>query len=172
MARSIPSDLPSPLVPCVLAVLGLLGCQRAPTEDAPPPPRLGAAPPSTAADEWEPRDALEGELKALVAREASFMIPVGETHRLSVPAGESRDVQIVLPGGHCFKVLGVASERLEELSLRIVDANAVPLQQAQNGRATVLGNEPLCFEAPGLFRVQARALRGEGDVALRAYRSR
>lgn len=154
------------------ALVGLvvLGCRAEPDAAEAPAP-VAKAPVPAVPDDFDEANPVERALRDLVHREASYMLPVGPVHHLRLAEGDGRDVQWVLEGGHCFKVLGVGGAELEEFGLRIVDANAMPLQQTR-GRQAVLGNEPLCFEAAGLFRVQAKALRGSGDLALRAYRSR
>ena len=77
----------------------------------------------------------------------------------------------VLLGTHCYVVVGVASEGLEELSLSILDPGGAPiLQSPTRGEEVTIGlRDALCPIEPGIYKIRARAYRGEGDYAIRVY---
>jgi hypothetical protein len=146
------------LAVCLLAFLG--ACEE-PSEPAPPP------------EEDPPADELEARSRRRGDEIASFMEPYGDPIRGTLEEGGVRDVSQRLTPGFCYKIVAVATEGIEDLDLRVFDANQVLLERdATEDAQPFLGHQsPVCPADPAIYRVEVRALRGAGEFMIRFYRT-
>jgi hypothetical protein len=150
-----------------------------PKEAGPPP--LETSNPEPRLDEGctagvAPSPGLVDTLKELARQCIASMRPLLEEPVLvELKAGTSGAVGFALadPAG-CIRVAAVAERGLAELELRILDpdggSHAV---RALRGPLALLGPEgPVCFDRAGRYRVELRALRGSGRVAVNVWTAR
>ncbi|MAQ14491.1 MAG: hypothetical protein CMN30_06805 [Sandaracinus sp.] len=150
----------------VLAFALALGCETEEPEVVPPadPVDHGEAPdPGT--------DPLGARIHAIGLERLQRYTPGEAVHRGELRRGQALAHPEVLLGTHCYVVVGVASEGLEELSLSILDPGGAPiLQSPTRGEEVTIGlRDALCPIEPGIYKIRARAYRGEGDYAIRVY---
>ncbi len=117
-------------------------------------------------------DPLGARLHAMGQRLIPRHEPMGVVLRGSLRQGEIEDHPVVLVGTHCYAVLGVASEGVQDLDLLLIDPNgaAVMHDTDAGGEASIGVREQICPATPGSFKVRVRVFRGEGDYAVRVFR--
>lgn len=87
--------------------------------------------------------------------------------------GGHSDHLLVMRGGFCYRVVGVAAEGVEDLDLLLFDSNGVQMQQdpAQD-RFPVLGqHSEICPTASAQYRLQAVMYKGSGAFVLGVYKT-
>jgi hypothetical protein len=104
---------------------------------------------------------------------AAGLVPDGEPFQGQLKQGQRSDHLLVLRGGHCYRVLGVAGAEVEDLDLFLYDPDGVQLQQdAAQDRYPVLGMQAdICPGRSGAHRLQVHAYQGGGPYAVRAFRT-
>lgn len=117
-------------------------------------------------------DPLGARLHAMGQRLIPRHEPEGGVLRGRLRQGEIEDHPVVLVGTHCYAVLGVASEGVQDLDLLLLDPNgAAVMHDTDEGQEASMGvREQICPATPGSFKVRVRAFRGEGDYAIRVFR--
>lgn len=146
----------------LLFVLALAGCDAAPREPDPP------APP-----EDPPADALEAELRERGKVVADWMTRDGDAKRGTVEEGAARDFSHVVHPGWCYKVVAVGGEGIEDLDLRVYDADSVLVERdtTEDPRPFLGSARPICPVESATYRIEVRAASGGGDFAVQVYRS-
>jgi hypothetical protein len=97
-----------------------------------------------------------------------------EPTRDELEAGGTRDLQLVLLDGRCYRTVAAGGPGIEELDLLLFDPNGVLMREdATRGPQAVLGDaHPVCIDESGAYRLRVRATEGAGTFAVRTLRSR
>ena len=87
--------------------------------------------------------------------------------------GSKRDHMTVLSAGHCFKIVGTGGPDVQDLDLLLFDPNLVQIQRdVGHDPVPVIGQQsPLCPTLSGVYRLQARMVKGEGEYAIQVSRT-
>ncbi|MCS6856682.1 MAG: hypothetical protein NZM37_03125 [Sandaracinaceae bacterium] len=130
---------------------------------SPPPPPPPNRPP--------PADALEAALRKREPKEAYALTPYEPPFRMRLKEGESQTFARVLKEGFCYKALIQCDDGVQAISARLFDPTNVLLQvDTKEGCCAALGGgRPLCPEEPGVYRIEIRLLKGEGEVLAQWY---
>jgi hypothetical protein len=148
------------------------------------PPSSSAAQQIVAADEAsgdpnapetaEPTAASLDEMLALKAKKyAKDWSSAGPTIHGELREGGHSDHLVVMRGGYCYRIIGVAGDGVADFDLLLFDANGVQVQQdpAQD-RFPVLGqHSEICPTASAQYRVQAVMYKGGGPFVLGVYKT-
>ena len=121
-----------------------------------------------------PSDAPLDQLLTQKAKKyAAGLVADGEPLRGNLIEGARADHLVVLRGGHCYRVLGVAAPEVEDMDLFLFDPNGVQVQQdAAEDRFPALGLQAeLCPGVSGAHRLQVHMYKGGGPYAARVYRT-
>jgi hypothetical protein len=95
------------------------------------------------------------------------------TIRGQLREGERSDHLLVLRGGFCYRVLGVAGDGVEDLDLLLFDSNGVEAQQDPGqDRFPALGvQSAICPGSAGAFRLQVWMYKGSGAFIAGVYKT-
>jgi hypothetical protein len=160
---AIRRGLASPLRHHVRAALLCLVCSACGTDE--PREETSPLPP--------PADALEARLRERYEEVSVIMMQHGDIVRGEVAQGDARDHSHVMETGYCYEVDVVGSESIEDLDLRLYDANDVLLQRdTTQDREPMIGRDrQICPYENGTYRISVRAVRGGGPYALQVFRT-
>jgi len=147
-----------------LAVLLLLlgfACDEAEVVEERPPPDHGEV----------PSDPLGARLHALGLERVRRLAPEGMIRRGTLRAGEVEEHTHVLLGTHCYSMIAVGSEGVEELDLVLRDPAGAPvMHDTDDGDVATLGiTTSVCPMEPGMYSIRVRMFRGEGDYAMKVW---
>ena len=117
-------------------------------------------------------DPLGARIHALGLERVARYEPGELIHRGQLSRGQAGAHPEVMLGTYCYVFFGVSEESLQELSLSVLDPAGAPiLQSPTRGREVSVGlRDALCPAEPGIYKIRARAYRGEGEYAIRVYR--
>jgi hypothetical protein len=122
----------------------------------------------------EPAGASLDDLLVLKAKKyAKDWSSAGPEIRGELREGGHSDHLVVMRGGYCYRVVGVAGDGVADFDLLLFDANGVQVQQdpAQD-RFPVLGqHSEICPTASAQYRVQAVMYKGGGPFVLGVYKT-
>ncbi len=93
--------------------------------------------------------------------------------RGTVEEGAARDFSHVVHPGWCYKVVAVGGEGIEDLDLRVYDADSVLVERdtTEDPRPFLGSARPICPVESATYRIEVRAASGGGDFAVQVYRS-
>jgi hypothetical protein len=148
----------------------------APSEPEPAASEAQAAASADAGQRYEPPDeddALGQKVHALARDLGAGLEPVSPLWHGRLPQGRVRELQAVLKHGRCYRIIGAGGDGVEDLDLLLLDDAGVPERQDSAADAhPVLGlTDPICPRRPGLYRIRARMVKGEGPFAVRVFSS-
>ena len=118
-------------------------------------------------------EALDALLARRAKRHAQGLVPDGTILHGTLREGARSDQLLVLRGGFCYRVLGVAGPDVKDMDLFLYDPNGVQTHQDPGqDRFPVLGMQSeLCPSASGAYRLQAMMYQGGGPYAIGVYRT-
>lgn len=118
-------------------------------------------------------DPLDQMLARQAAKYAGGMIVHDNAFRGDLAQGGQQDFLVVLPGGHCYKAIGVGDVHINDLDLSLIDPTGTPIQQDVGRDAVpVLGlDAPLCLQEAGAHRLHVRMRDGEGTFLVRFFKT-
>lgn len=138
-----------------------------------------AEPPEPDTDEQEheppdPDDPLAQRVHEVAAEAARDMKAASPMYEGDLEHGGVRDYQAMLKSVHCYRAVAAASEGVEDLDLRMLDPNNVPVSQDRGqDRTPVLGlSHPVCPKGPGMYRIQVKMFEGSGEYRMRLFRTK
>jgi hypothetical protein len=109
------------------------------------------------------------ELKA--KKYANGFVTEGKPIEGTLVAGGRSDHLTVLRGAHCYRVIGVGGDGVEDLDLFLYDPDGVQVQQdpGQDRFPTLGMQAELCPPRGGAYRLQIHMYKGEGAFAVGVY---
>jgi hypothetical protein len=102
---------------------------------------------------------------------ASGMVPATQLFRDQMVQGQRRFVTVQINPGRCYRIVGVGGPGVQDLDLRMRDANGnVVDQDVATDNFPVLGlNRQLCPTWSGTFQVEIIMYSGGGDIGVQAF---
>ncbi len=117
-------------------------------------------------------DPLGARLHAFGQEELSRHEPEGTMIRGELSRGQVEDFPLVFLGTHCYAVLGMGGEGVEELDLILMDsAGNASMTDTREGNTASLGiGQAICPMNAGQYKVRVRVFAGEGPYAVQVYK--
>jgi hypothetical protein len=102
---------------------------------------------------------------------ASGMVPATQLFRAAMGQGQRQFVTVQIAPGRCYRIVGVGGPGVQDLDLRMRDANGnVVDQDVATDNFPVLGlNRQLCPTWAGTFQVEIIMYSGGGDIGVQAF---
>jgi hypothetical protein len=121
-----------------------------------------------------PRDAPPEQVLVQAAkRYAPGLVAIGSVISGTLAQGTRSDHLVVLESGHCYRVVGVGGDGVDDMDLFLYDPAGVQANQdASQDRYPVLGMQSeICPIRAGAYRLQVQMYQGGGPFAVGVYRT-
>lgn len=153
------------LVILAFVMLGLVAC--GPRSDATP------AQAASAPVEAAPTDPLEIAVAAAATPILHGMIHETPYEHGTLAQSGSEERTLVLERGRCYRIVASGAASLGDLEMTLFDTNAVVVQRDSRDDATAIvgGEDAVCPQEPGAYRLEIAAPHGQGAYAMRVYAS-